>query len=72
MIRVFFDWIGENIGSILVLLGVVGFVGILMFGLIRSKIKAASSPGGCSGCAGCPHAASCHSAKSVTDDNTAE
>ncbi|MBR1867331.1 MAG: FeoB-associated Cys-rich membrane protein [Clostridia bacterium] len=57
-----FNWLINNIGSILVLLAVAGIVALITAFIIRSKKKGKNSCGcgggcvGCSGCGSCPHA----------------
>ena len=51
------EWIKDNIGSIIVLLTVAVMTVLLVFYLLAKKKKGSA----CSGCAGCPHAASCPS-----------
>lgn len=50
------EWLKDNIGSIIVLILVAIMLVLLIVYLVRGKKR-----GGCSGCAGCPHAASCPS-----------
>ena len=48
-----------NLGSILVLLGLVLVLGLVTFLTVRARRRGKSSCG-CSGCAGCPMADKCH------------
>lgn len=61
------EWLGKNIGSIIVLLIVAAMIVLLVFYLFGKKKKG----GSCSGCAGCPHAASCPS-KMLGEPNKTE
>ena len=51
------EWLKDNIGSIIILILVAVMLVLLIVYLVRGKKRG----GGCSGCAGCPHAASCPS-----------
>lgn len=53
-----FDFISQNIGTIIVFLAVAAIVASIMIGMIRNKKKGKSSCGG--SCGGCALSDKCH------------
>ena len=51
------EWLGKNIGSIIVLFAVAAMISLLIIYLVKSRKKGSS----CGSCSCCPHAASCPS-----------
>ena len=65
----FFLWLQQNWGNILVIAALAALVTVLVLSLIASKRKSKRSGGGCcGGCAGCTMQGKCH-AKSVHSDH---
>ena len=61
------QWIADNIGSIVVCLGVCALLGLLICSLIKRKKQ---GKGGCGcGCEGCAMRGACHPQKTDTDKN---
>lgn len=54
-----FEWIGKNIGTIIVLAVLVTIVTLIIVKLIRDKRKGGSASCGC-GCESCAMHSSCH------------
>ena len=53
-----FEWIGENLGTILICLALVGLITLILVRLRKDKKKGKCSCGG--QCACCPMAGTCH------------
>ena len=57
-----FEWIWENLGTILVSLALAIVVALIILGMRRDKKRGKSScPGGCAGCSHCGSCPSCPS-----------
>ena len=55
-----FEWIWENLGTILVSLALLAAVVLIILGMHRDKKRGKSScPGGCLGCSHCGSCPSC-------------
>ncbi|MBQ4070873.1 MAG: hypothetical protein IJD51_00465 [Clostridia bacterium] len=58
----FFEWLADNIFSVLILLGVIAVLAILAFRMYREHKASAHSP--TPRCCGCPYAKRCSSGSS--------
>ena len=54
------EWIAENIGSLLVGLGLLAVIALIIFSLVRNRRKGIAVGCGC-GCSGCDKASTCSS-----------
>ena len=64
----FFLWLQQNWGNILVIAALAVLVTVLVLSLIASKRKSKSSGGGCcGGCAGCAMQGKCHTESAHSD-----
>lgn len=56
-----FEWLWQNLGTIIVCLALIGVVIGVIAGMIRDKKRGRSSCGG--SCGGCPMSGECHKNK---------
>lgn len=54
------NWIGANIGTIIICAVLIAIVAAIIIGMIRKKKQGKSVVCGCGSCAGCPMSGSCH------------
>ena len=59
--KVMFTFIQENVGSLLVLFGIILIAALILLGRIRAKRRGATGCG--CGCKSCPMATKCHKGK---------